>query len=294
MSFAGYPRNNLMNVPYRAPTMLLPTVSTNNANLHTNHIHQPPHHYNYINHALSMPQNALNYPYHLNPINPINPINPNPIPPENNVNKTNNKNLQITINNDHFNRNSNPTQQKTTTITPGLPPPSPPPILLFDNDNNNNDNNNNDNNSNSNNERIVTVEKQNVDNNNNNNNKKKHKSHSSHKHKNKHKHPKKKKKTSLFPRSYKDLLEDKLCTSKRKIIYLTKQAKIDLNHDIELAKSDVNAIIRHCNKIAVSEKLAVIYLIDSISQDIGGLFIELFAKHIVDIMKISYQCRVNR
>ena len=88
---------------------------------------------------------------------------------------------------------------------------------------------------------------------------------------------------------YKELLNIKLSVSKSKISYLTKQAKIDLDYDENLAKGDANAIIEHFYEIKKSETLACIYLIDSICRDAGGIFIDEFKNHVLDMMKVSYQ-----
>ena len=88
---------------------------------------------------------------------------------------------------------------------------------------------------------------------------------------------------------YKELLNIKLSVSKSEILYLTKQAKIDLDHDENFAKSDANAIIEHFYEIKKSETLACIYLIDSICRDAGGIFIDEFKNHVLDMMKVSYQ-----
>ena len=80
-----------------------------------------------------------------------------------------------------------------------------------------------------------------------------------------------------------------MSVSKSKISYLTKQAKIDLDYDENLAKGDANAIIEHFYEIKKSETLACIYLIDSICRDAGGIFIDEFKNHVLDMMKVSYQ-----
>eukprot|EP01084_Bolivina_argentea_P009002 16849_1 len=90
--------------------------------------------------------------------------------------------------------------------------------------------------------------------------------------------------------TYKQLLNKKLDISDQSsIIFLTEQAKIDLDFDTSLAEGDCKSIVKHFEEMEKSKTLAVIYLIDSICRKVGGVFIELFAKDILNIIKISYK-----
>ena len=90
-------------------------------------------------------------------------------------------------------------------------------------------------------------------------------------------------------KTYKDLLRTRLTVESHRISQLTNQAKADYEHDRQLAEFDVHAIINYiCGKPADQRK-AGIYLIDSICQTVGKIYIKLFSEHIVGLMEATYR-----
>mmetsp|Transcript_49372 Transcript_49372/g.60622 ORF Transcript_49372/g.60622 Transcript_49372/m.60622 type:complete len:377 (+) Transcript_49372:55-1185(+) len=90
-------------------------------------------------------------------------------------------------------------------------------------------------------------------------------------------------------KTYKELLRTRLTVESHRISQLTNQAKADYEHDRQLAEFDVHAIINYiCGKPADQRK-AGIYLIDSICQTVGKIYIKLFSEHIVGLMEATYR-----
>ena len=80
-----------------------------------------------------------------------------------------------------------------------------------------------------------------------------------------------------------------LTCEKHKIGHLTAQARADLQYQETLAEIDVNAITSYIVNKAADDRLAGIYLIDSICQNVGGKFIPLFEEHIFPLIETTYR-----
>eukprot|EP01084_Bolivina_argentea_P114119 203248_1 len=89
-------------------------------------------------------------------------------------------------------------------------------------------------------------------------------------------------------KTFKSMLAGLTC-EKHKISHLTQQARIDLAHEETLAEVDVNAITSFIVNKNADNRLAGIYLIDSICQNVGGKYVPLFEEHIFPLIETTYR-----
>ena len=89
-------------------------------------------------------------------------------------------------------------------------------------------------------------------------------------------------------KTFKSLLSGLTC-EKHKTGHLTQQARADLTYQETLAEVDVNAIISFIVNKAADDRLAGLYLIDSICQNVGGKFVPLFEEHLFGIIETTYR-----
>jgi len=96
------------------------------------------------------------------------------------------------------------------------------------------------------------------------------------------------KNTGAKKKTFKKLLEDKLSLKADCIKFLTNQAKVDAAYPV-LVENDVRAIVDHLIPMNAEQRLAPIYLMDSIFKNIGNLFITKFEPHIEGILVKTYK-----
>jgi len=89
-------------------------------------------------------------------------------------------------------------------------------------------------------------------------------------------------------KTFKSMLQGLTC-ERDKIGHLMRQARADLNHEATLAEVDVNAIVSFIVSKNADDRMAGIYLIDSICQNVGGKFVPLFEEHIFPIIETTYR-----
>eukprot|EP01083_Nonionella_stella_P027402 75441_1 len=89
-------------------------------------------------------------------------------------------------------------------------------------------------------------------------------------------------------KTFKSMLSGLTC-EKHKIGHLTQQARADLHHDETLAEVDVNAITSFIVNKNADDRLAGLYLIDSICQNVSGKYVPLFEEHIFPLIETTYR-----
>jgi len=96
------------------------------------------------------------------------------------------------------------------------------------------------------------------------------------------------KNTGAKKKTFRKLLETKLNLKQDSIKFLTNQAKVDATYPI-LVDNDVRAIVDYLIPLNAEQRLAPIFLMDSIFKNIGNLFIEKFVPHIEGILVKTYK-----
>ena len=89
-------------------------------------------------------------------------------------------------------------------------------------------------------------------------------------------------------KTFKSMLQSLTC-ERDKIGHLMRQARADLQHQETLAEVDVNAIVSYIVSRNADDRMAGIYLIDSICQNVQGKFVPLFEEHIFPIIETTYR-----
>lgn len=89
-------------------------------------------------------------------------------------------------------------------------------------------------------------------------------------------------------RSFSSLLRGRLSVEQHRIRELTEQARCDLRVD-GLAKRDVNDIVEHIKNSLADDRIASLYLIDSIVKNVGKIYINLFENHVEGILVSTFK-----
>lgn len=89
-------------------------------------------------------------------------------------------------------------------------------------------------------------------------------------------------------RSFSSLLRGRLSVEQHRIRELTEQARCDLRVD-GLAKRDVNDMVEHIKNSLADDRIASLYLIDSIVKNVGKVYINLFENHVEGILVSTFK-----
>jgi len=89
-------------------------------------------------------------------------------------------------------------------------------------------------------------------------------------------------------KSYYSLLRTKLNVEERNIRQLTDQARIDLAIP-GLPQSNVESIVKHIKAQTAENRVATLYLIDSIAKNVGKKYIKLLEPHVQPILSSTYK-----